>query len=364
MNDRKKKKMEKSENKKRIFEYDLMRVIFMLMVLGIHILTKIKTFSSEFNTTWTIVNIFTNFFMICNPLFFMLSGKFNLNKEFNNKTDYKKYFKNKIISIIIPFLLSSIIIYILLNHNGMNIKDFFKKFIGGTIEGTYWFVYMLLGIILLSPFFSKMIKNMSVLDKKVFFALVLGITTILTTLLAMGIKTAVNFAAFGIISWNFYYILGYFVEDIFKSSKSRKIMIVMGFIAFVIQFLIERFYKSAYRLYDPSPILTLEAIGLYLLILDYIKIKNEIIKKIVSFIAKYSYIFYLFHNTVIYYVFKYIKFDLNISSEMNLVYGIVTFLITFIITIVCSIIFKYIFDISKDSIIKIWAKYYKEKNYK
>ena len=39
----------KENKKKRIFEYDLMRVVFSLMVLGIHILAKVRGFSKEYN---------------------------------------------------------------------------------------------------------------------------------------------------------------------------------------------------------------------------------------------------------------------------------------------------------------------------
>ncbi len=336
--------MEEIKNKKRIFEYDLMRVIFMLMVLGIHVLTKITNFSEEYNTVWTIVNILTNFFMICNPLFFMLSGKFNLNKEFSSKEDYKKYYKSKVINIFIPFLLVSIIVYCIFNYDIMTIKDFFEQFIGGTIEGTYWFIYTLLGIMILSPFFSKMVKNMSLYDKKIFFWIACGIMSILTILLATGKNTAIKFATFGIISWNFYYLVGSFIEEIFSTHKSRKTMIFIGFVAFVVQFLIERFYNSSYRLYDPSPVLTFEAIGLYFLVLEFVKIKSGVLKKIISFIAKYSYIFYLFHSVVIQGVFKVFRFDLNVNFARNMLYGIIAYIVTFVIAMMCSIVFKYIID--------------------
>ena len=159
--------MEKIKTKKRIFEYDL---------------------------------ICTNFFMICNPLFFMLSGKFNLNKEFNSLEDYKKYYKSKIITIFIPFFIVSIIIYFLNNYNNLSIIDFFEKFTSGSIEGTYWFIYNLIGIIIITPFLSKMIKNMNLLDKKIYFYFVIVITACITLILALGKKTIINFATFGIIS--------------------------------------------------------------------------------------------------------------------------------------------------------------------
>ena len=197
--------MEKT--KKRIFEYDLMRVILSMMVLGIHILTKVKGLSKEYNTTWVVVNIFTNFFMISNPLFFILSGKFSLNKEFETSKDYKRFYKNKMITIIIPFIIASIIIYIVFNEN-KSIQNFIKKFVGGDIEGTYWFIYTLIGMMIFSPFLSKMIKNMNLTDKKIFLGLGTICSGFVVVMEMFRIKSAVAFTTFGIICWHFYYLLG------------------------------------------------------------------------------------------------------------------------------------------------------------
>ena len=100
-------------------------------------------------------------------------------------------------------------------------------------------------------------------------------------------------------------------------------------------------------MYDPSPVLTFEAIGLYFLVLEFVKIKSGALKKITSFIAKYSYIFYLFHSAVIRGVFKVFRFDLNVNFAHNMLYGIIAYIVTFVIAMMCSIVFKYIIDIIK-----------------
>ena len=45
------------ENNERVFKYDFMRIVFMLMVLGIHVLSMIRQFMFPYNTTWYIVTI-------------------------------------------------------------------------------------------------------------------------------------------------------------------------------------------------------------------------------------------------------------------------------------------------------------------
>ena len=282
--------------------------------------------------------------MISNALFFMLSGKFNLRKKFESKEDYKKYYKSKIINIIIPFLIISALIYIALSYKDMSFIDFLKKFIEGKIQGTYWFIYSLIGMLAISPFFSKMLNNMNKTDKKIFFWLSMALSGIVVALSIFKINSAITFNIFGILYWNFYYLLGSFVEEIFETKRERKIAITLGVIDFIIQFLLERFYKSGYRLYNPSPILTFEAIGLYFIILDFIKIKNTKVKKYISYIAKHTYIFYLLHAFVIMKTFELFNFNLKESSKMNFAYGLLAYVVSFIVTLVFAIIIRFIYD--------------------
>lgn len=338
---------------KRIFKYDLMRVIFMLMVLATHTLNIFIVFSTPYNTTWTIRRILVDIFMVCNPLFFMLSGKFNLNKEFKDSNDYKKFYYKKSISILLPFLIISMIIYIIHFHNSLSIKNFISLFISNQIEGTFWFVYFLIGILTFSPFFSKMLKNMNLFEKKLFLLLVFLANTFITVLALFKIKLAFTLFMFGIVAWHMYYFAGYIIEDVFKTRKSRIILMVGAIISYVLQFLIRRFMDdSGYRLTDPFPLLTIETFGVYFFILEFVNIKNLKLQKIISYISNYSYVFYLLHMLVLNYVIK--LFDLNISSLYNAILAIPIFLITFLVTLILSIMSsKFIFNPLQKKLITI-----------
>lgn len=325
---------EKKQN--RIFQYDLMRVLFMLMVLGVHVLSVSKQFSEEFNTTWIATTIFTDIFLICNPLFFMLSGRFNLEKEFNTKEDYKKFYIKRIVTLLVPFLIFSIILYIYRNFNNLNIIDLFKGLLAGNIEGTYWFVYTLLGIIIFSPFFSKMLKNMNLFEKKLFFIISFCVNTFITIFAVFKIPNMITFNIVGLAYWNFYYLMGGYIEEIFSTKKAKKIIILLGIFAFILQFILRCTINTGYRLTDPSPLLTLQALALYFFVLEFIKIKNEKLKNIVSYFAKYSYIFYLLHMTAINFVDNF--FNMNINAGLNLVFAICIFIISFILTMIIAII--------------------------
>lgn len=68
------------EKKVRNFQYDLMRVIAMLMVLSLHVEAQTRFFKRPYNAPWYISTIIIGVLIVANPLFFMLSGKFNLKK--------------------------------------------------------------------------------------------------------------------------------------------------------------------------------------------------------------------------------------------------------------------------------------------
>lgn len=326
------------ENKKegRIFQYDLMRFLFMLMVLGVHVLSVSKQFSEEYNTTWIITTIFTDLFLICNPLFFMLSGRFNLKKEFNTKEDYKKFYIKRIATLLVPFLIFSIVIYIYRNFDNLSIIDFAKGLLAGNIEGTYWFVYTLLGIMIFSPFFSKMLKNMNLFEKKLFFIISFCVNTFITVFAVFKIPNIITFEIVGLVHWNFYYLMGEYIEEIFSTIKSRKIIMLIGLLAFALQFILRCTINTGYRLSDPNPLLTLQALALYFFVLEFVKIKNEKVKNVISYFSKYSYIFYLLHMTVINFVDNF--FNMHINAGLNLVFAVCIFIISFIITMCIAIV--------------------------
>lgn len=324
--------------KKRVFQYDFMRVVFMLMVLGVHVLKNTKQFVHEYNTSWYFFNILVDFFLIGNPLFFMLSGKFNLDKDYSKPEDYKRFYKKRVISILIPFVIVGGFIYVLKNLHNLNIVDYATKMLNGQVEGTYWFVYSLIGILIFSPFFSKMFKNMSDFEKKLFLGIDFSINAIIVVFATFKLPLALKFQSVAFAFWHLYYFSGYLIEDVFKTKKSRNIMIVLGIIAFAIQLMIRRFVKYNYVLTDPSPLLTLEAFALYFVLLDKIKINSDKIQKIISYLAQYSFVFYLLHMIVLRNVCK--MFDLNIDSIHNALYGIVIFIISFVVTLITSILMQ------------------------
>ena len=324
--------MEKPEN--HIFKYDFIRIIFMLMTLGVHIIAyTVKINRIDFNYYVTIA--LDSFFLICNPLFFMLSGKLNLSKKFEKKEDYINYYKKKFVTIFIPFFIISFIIYLFLYKN-IHIGTFLKYFMANKIETneTFWFVYTLIGILLLSPFFSKMLQSMNYNEKKYFLIICTIINFLITFFNFFNITTTINLSAVGIVGWHFYYFAGYLIDDLFKAKEQRYKLYVLGIFAFILENLIKVTIKHYYRLTDPCLLLTLQAFALYIFIINIREIKNIKVKKIITYISKHTYVFYLLHMVILESITKHI----NIYN--NMLYSLLLYIFIFIITMLLSIIIQ------------------------
>lgn len=272
-----------------LIEYDLMRIVFMLMTLAVHVVSY--TMENKI-----ISRILDNFFIACNPLFFMLSGKLNLAKEFKKKTDYIEFYKKKFVSIIIPFIIFSIFIQLLKKQT---LKGFCGNLLSHNLQETYWFIYVLIGILMLSPFYSKMFQNMNNKEKRFFFFIITTLHLGLTILDFFEVSCELGFGSFGIIGWHFYYFYGYIIEDVFTKKREKGIIYLLTVIFFVIICIINNNIKYYYNFKNPGIILTLLASTIYFFIKDFGKIKNEIIINVLRIISKYSYVFYLAHMTIL-----------------------------------------------------------------
>ena len=323
------------ENKKHFYKYDLMRLAFILMTLGVHV-TVLSMRPSTHDFNYFIRAILSNFFIICNPLFFMLSGRLNLDKEFNKKEDYINFYKKKFISIIIPFFVISLIFYLFFYYNNLSILDFLNRFITDKIEpdGTYWFMYSYIAILIFSPFYSKMVKNMNKSEKKLFLIFGFIVNSIVTILLFFNIKTAISFDNLGIICWHFYYFAGYLIEDLFKEKYKRIILYVLGVLSLISTIVISFTIKGNYILTNPGLLLSLQAFAIYIFFNNLKDKKENIVRKTISFLSKYVFVFYLLHMAIT-------KFIIQNLKLYNTGFGIILIYIDiFIIVILISIILQ------------------------
>lgn len=134
--------------------YDLIRCIAIIMIVFIH---SMGTITGAVPAGWSPLRVeYASLKSLISAgvhLFLMLSGALLLGKSEPVRVFYRKRLRR----ILIPFLIWSLVVYILtcFKDGGFNWKsflpDFGWKLLTNGIHGTYWFIYVILGLYLVTP---------------------------------------------------------------------------------------------------------------------------------------------------------------------------------------------------------------------
>lgn len=106
------------------------------------------------------------------PLFIMISGLLHLNPE--KKIDQKYFYLNRLRKIIVPILFWAMIYFLwryYYHGEKINMRIILSEIITGKVYYHFWFLYMILGLYIFTPYLKVLIKNISF--KQTAFLLVL-----------------------------------------------------------------------------------------------------------------------------------------------------------------------------------------------
>jgi surface polysaccharide O-acyltransferase-like enzyme len=270
----------------------------------------------------------------------MLSGALILP---NKVTDFKAFYKKRFYRIVGPYLIAVLFFVVAHNYNSgmLNIfRLFLRSLFTGEAYNTFWFVYAILGLYIISPFLTKMLANLNEQEKKYLF-FVLIFMQILSVYMSDvdGIHTIAQYTFF--IGNGVYYILGYFVDEFrknyneFHGKNSILICLLIEAAGYVI---IALFYKTdSIILYSNSLIQIFVSISLYILLCELSTTINKI--SIYRKISELSYWVYLFHP-----VFLSMPLKILSGIKINLTIKIIIIsLLTFIASLIFSYLVNYIY---------------------
>lgn len=282
--------------KERELKYDFVRVIAMLFVIAVHTQRDELGSYSFFN------EIVQTVFFTCNGMFYMLSGRFNLSLVFERKEDYIQYYKKRFSSILLPFVLLSFALYLyncryeLASTTVLGImKGFYKSFFNSNAETHLWFMYPLIGMLLSTPFLSKMVHAMSEYELRL--CLMIGmIWNFIMVYLVTNLNVGYRFDHWVLASWTLYFLLGYYCSVADLKKHARQIYI-LGAAAGVLTILQNHFLPDHSKyINDLAPLYVLFTVALYVCLLRGFGTKNRGVW--VTLIAKHSFTVYIIHWAV------------------------------------------------------------------
>lgn len=296
---------------KRLVWIDVLKFVAIFGIIGIHVSSSVLSKEFLFSSMWyqsVFMNSLCRFGIV---LFILASGYLILRKQ-QSLSVIPKRIKRILIPFVFWLIIYAIVKVVLKGElgSGWNIIDLITFTLQGFLNPTivsvqFWYVYMILGLYILSPILSRWIQNTTIKEIEYF----LGIWIIISIIQFLNVDTILidYFRYFtGAIG---YFVLGYYLSvketSILKDRKSGAILFIAGtlitFIGTVVMSFITNDQSLLFiRLGDITPGAFLQAVGLYIIIknTDFKKLSERFIG-IITKVSNSSYSIYLSNILVI-----------------------------------------------------------------
>ena len=326
----------------RLMWVDWLKFLAIFGIIGIHVSSNFID-SNLFSLGWYSGIFASSMFRYGIVIFIMVSGYLILRKQQPVSTIPKR-FKRIVIPFVFWLFVYAIIKVVVTKElgNNWNIFGLIGFIINGFLDPTvvtvqFWYVYMILGLYMLSPILSRWIQNAPIKEIEYF----LLVWVVLSAIQFLNIDTLLldYFRYFlGAIG---YFVLGYYLtvkqSDLLKSPRFGLMLVVAGilitFIGTAISSIMAHDLSLFFiRLGDLTPGACLEAIGLFIIIMNInFEGINPILNKIATKVSMESYGIYLVNLLVINIIFL---MSINVTSLVFLK----IILISVIVLVICYII--------------------------
>lgn len=226
-------------NKDRTIYYDILNIISCMAVCFLHCNGGVHGFANTRLWKRSLAVEVLCYFAV--PVFVMLSGATLL--KYKERYTTKEYFRKRAEKILLPWIIWSLIIYIVHNKN-INLMNFINKFIYGQIEDTYWFFSLIIYLYCLIPVFSILTEKEEY--RNTIWAIVIFVFIIQSMLqpilLMLNIKfpTILNYMT-GQNAFIIYILLGYLLSTTNLNKKTRLTIYLLAFMAVITRYLYTMF---------------------------------------------------------------------------------------------------------------------------
>ena len=274
---------------------DIIRIFAFVFIVFLHTLNR-QFGVDVWMGGYAIISIGVN-------LFIMISGYLLLDKT----EEAIVFFKKRILNILPLFLVFNII-YIYVGK--IPIMPVLK---GKAISAShFWYIYMILGLYLLTPWLQKVLKYA---EKETLFVVFLWfLCNILNPYLRYFNLAEIPFSNFPLTGFIGYYILGYFVKKYDNKVKRASfiLIIVIYALGFLLSFLSTK-YVLAVTGKRVSDFFDKNSLGTFIMTLSFFvfwcKFNFSKRDRIIKIVADSTYFAFLVHLIVLYFIIK-------ISDEM------------------------------------------------
>ena len=292
---------------------DILRIFAFVFIVMLHTLNR-QYGLAVWMSGYAVISIGVN-------LFIMISGYLLLDRT----ETVKEFFRKRFFSILPLFIIFNIIYIYFYNHSFITIKKISAPH--------FWYIYMILGLYLLTPWLRKVLQYA---EKETFYVVVLWfLCNVFNPYMQFFRLPKIPFSHFPITGFIGYYILGYYLKKYrYKLEKIPFICVIGVYITgFLISVLSTKYVlvTTGNRISD---FFDKNSLGTFFMSISFfvfwIKFNFKNRNKVIRMISDSTYFAYLIHIIILHYVIK-------ISDEM-----IFKSVATIIISIITGILYNYI----------------------
>lgn len=306
--------------KEKDYSIEMMRSLACFFVVVIHVSSSyFLEWGQVSGKQWLYIDIFSSLARFSVPLFIMITGSLILKKECSIKKSIRRVARILFI-ILISSIFYLVVVSVILNNEKVNIKGWIVSILQSDVQGHLWYLYMLIGLYLISPIISSLINIGDIKLLKYYIILVLIYSVVILVpdtseiLLNRRILLCIPFEGFG--SYIGCFIIGFYLYNIVRINKLGFKLSVLGIIlintiTITVTYLFTKISgKPNQTFLDRNCINSILSASFLFYIITYLFNNYNIsknIKKVVSCIGRLSLIIYIIHPCIILVYTRYIK---------------------------------------------------------
>ncbi|MFD3450493.1 acyltransferase [Microbacteriaceae bacterium 4G12] len=274
---------------------DIVRAFAIVFVLSVHFFGQTHFYTTPLIGYNMYIQVFFRMtFIVCVPLFLVLTGYLQINKE-----PTRSYYK-KVIPIIVIYVIYSvlaILVRVFYFNEHKSVIEWVASICNFTADGYSWYINMYIGLFLISPFLNIMYKNLKTKRQKQLLIAIFVFVTGVPNFLNGKLQGVLFFPDYWTAMYPItYYFIGNYIRE--YQCKLNKKKGALGLLAII---LLEVFFEVHYAgggqfLMENgsygSFIITVQTI-LFFLIFYNVSMKNRLAVKVISTISILSLDIYL-----------------------------------------------------------------------
>lgn len=191
---------------------DLLRCLAIAGVVVMHCASPL-TGSDNPTDIWAGL-VYSSLCLFCVPVMLMISGALLLGNP--KPIELKRFYGKRCMKILIPLLGWSLIYYLLVclqTGTAPHVISFFKRFFTGMWSGPLWFLYMILGVYLMTPFMAQAFSRGREALGWAFVGIVFGVWALNFATRLLWEQEANRFLTGALIPYYFgYFVLGHLLN--------------------------------------------------------------------------------------------------------------------------------------------------------